>query len=273
VTSGKEIRFRLDIHYDGSGFYGWQIQPERRTVQGVLQEAVERVARVSRTVTGSGRTDRGVHATGQVASVELPAKWTDETLARALNAVLPEDVWIQAARRVHRGFHPRFDAVARSYEYRVGTDAEARSPFHRRYCWPVDDALDRGLLDRAAALIPGRRSFEAFAKSGQPERGTRCRVDRAVWEPWRGPGLRFTITADRFLHHMVRYLVGTMVDVARGRRAPAEIDELLNDPDTDLWTSPPAPPQGLFLTRVEYGPVAGEADAVGSRRTERAPES
>lgn len=273
MTSGDETRFRLDIHYDGSGFYGWQVQPERRTVQGELQDAVERVARVSRTVTGSGRTDRGVHATGQVASVELPSKWTPASLDRALNAVLPRDVWVEEVRRVDPAFHPRYDAVARTYEYRVGTRPEARSPFHRPWCWPVDDALDRDLLDRAASLLPGERGFDSFAKAGQPERGTRCTVDRAVWEPWSGPGLRFRITADRYLHRMVRYLVGTMVDVARARRPLAEMEELLTDPGTGLWTSPPAPPRGLFLVRVEYAPEPREADAPGSARVEPAPEA
>jgi len=257
VTSGEEKRFRLDLHYDGSDFYGWQIQPERRTVQGTLQAAVQRVARVDRIVTGAGRTDRGVHATGQVASLELPPRWTPSELRRALNAVLPDDIWVEEVQSVSSGFHPRYDATARTYAYRLGTEAEAHSPFHRPFCWPLGDAVDPVLLGDAAARIPGRRSFRAFAKSGQPERGTVCRVDRAVWEPWDGPGLRLRITADRYLHHMVRYLVGTIVDVARGRRPLDHMEELLEDPETDLRTSPPAPPQGLFLARVEYGAVPG----------------
>jgi len=152
-------------------------------------------------------------------------------------------------------FHPRYDAVARSYEYRLGTTTDAASPFLSRWCWdiaPTPPALD--LLEAAAAMIPGERDFSRFAKVGQPQRGTRCRVDAAEWTPWADSGLRFTITADRFLHHMVRYLVGTMVAIARGERPLQEMDEMLRNPDTELVTSPPAPPEGLFLTRVDYPP-------------------
>lgn len=243
----------LVLHYDGSGFFGWQIQPERRTVQGVLQAAAARLTQRDCTVTGSGRTDRGVHATGQVASLPVPGSWTARSFRESANAVLPDDVWIQEARRVGDGFHPRYDAVERTYLYRVGVADEARSPFHRPFCWPVDRALDRTLLDRCAEAVPGSRSFRAFAKSGQPERGTHCHVHDAGWRTWDRLGLAFTITADRYLHHMVRYLVGTMVAVASGRRPLEEFVSLLEDgPTEDLWTSAPAPPEGLYLHRVAY---------------------
>ena len=253
VATEEEIRLMLVLHYDGSGFFGWQIQPERRTVQGVLQAAATRLTQRDCTVTGSGRTDRGVHATGQVASLTVPAPWTAEAFRKSANAVLPDDVWIQEARRVGEDFHPRYDAVRRTYLYRVGLAPAARSPFHRPFCWPVDRPVDRALLARCARAIPGERSFRGFAKSGQPERGTRCRVDRAEWREWGELGLSFTITADRYLHHMVRYLVGTMVAVGWGKRSPDEFTALLEGgPTDDLWTSPPAPAEGLFLHRVEY---------------------
>ena len=253
VTPGEEIRLKLVLHYDGSRFYGWQIQPEKRTVQGVLQAAAERLTESRRTVTGSGRTDRGVHATGQVASLVVPPSWTAGSFRDAMNAVLPDDVWVASAAEVDAGFHPRYDAVARTYRYRVGLTEEARSPFVRPFCWPVDDEVDVDLLDRAAAPIAGDRSFDAFAKSGQPERGTRCRVGRAVWEPWEGRGRIFSITANRYLHHMVRYLVGTMVAVASGRRPLGEMETLLEEgPSDEIWTSAPAPAEGLFLHRVDY---------------------
>jgi len=244
------VRLQLTLHYDGSGFHGWQFQPDQRTVQGELEAALTRLADQPRTVVASGRTDAGVHATGQVASVDMPFPWSPERLRKALNAILPPDIWVQEVHRVVSGFHPRYDALTRTYAYRVGTAPEARSPFHRPHCWALGEALDADALARAAAFIPGEHSFLAFAKAGQPERGDRCKVTRAEWDRWE-LGARFTITADRYLHHMVRYLVGTMVDAARGRRPPEDVEDLLRS-GSDRETSPPAPPEGLFLTQVEY---------------------
>jgi len=240
----------LTVQYDGAGFHGWQLQPERRTVQGTLEEALSRLADRPRTVLGSGRTDAGVHALGQVASVDMPSKWSPTELQRALNATLPADIWIEAVHAASPDFHPRYDAVSRTYTYKVGTQARAASPFHRRWCWALGEELDVALLGEGAARIIGRHSFEAFSKAGQPERGEMCSVASAEWSEW-ALGHRFTVTADRYLHHMVRYLVGTMVDVARGRRASSDIARLLHK-DSDVVTSPPAPPQGLFLSHVEY---------------------
>lgn len=247
-------RFCLVIHYDGSPFHGWQLQKKQRTVQGCLEAVLERVTGTHRTVVGSGRTDSGVHALGQVASVDLPdARWRSRELRRALNALLPAEVWIESIRRVPRDFHPRYDARRRTYLYRLGTVHGAGSPFHARWCWNVTGTPpDSDLLAKAAALLPGDRSFGSFAKAGQPHRGTRCRVAVARWRPWGDLGLEFEISANRFLHHMVRYLVGTMMDVALGRRTLDELEGLLTEPATELITSAPAPPEGLFLYRVEY---------------------
>ena len=260
MSPGEETRLGLRLHYDGSGFFGWQSQKEERTVQGELEAAVERLTGRRRTVIGSGRTDRGVHATGQVAAVDVPARWTPTEFRRACNAVLPGDLWVQEVRRVAPDFHPRYDAVARTYVYRVGLAREAWSPFHKRWCWPVRGSVDRKALEAAAARVPGDRSFRAFAKTGQPERGYRCVVETAEWSDWGELGLAFTIRANRYLHHMVRYLVGTMVDVARGRRPPEDVSALLEEPSPALETSPPAPPRGLFLAHVEYPADAWGAD-------------
>lgn len=265
METGDPIRLQIVLHYDGSSFHGWQIQPDQRTVQGELQAALARLSGRERAVMGSGRTDTGVHATGQVASVVLPRRWEPRELHRALNAVLPGDVWVEAVREVDPDFHPRYDARARTYRYRVGIAAEARSPFHRRWCWPLAEELDGALLDRSAALLPGRHSFRSFAKSGQPERGYLCTVERARWSPW-ALGTELEITADRYLHHMVRYLVGTMVDVARGRRPEAEMEALL-ECAPGLETSPPAPPEGLFLAHVEYADDVGRTEWSATPRT------
>ena len=246
-----ETRFKLTLHYDGGAFRGWQIQPGQPTVQGAIEEAVSRLTGEHRVVVGSGRTDTGVHATGQIAAVTMPARWSARELARSLNALLPGTIRVQEIEAVPESFHPRIDAVARSYEYRIGTAPRAASPFHRRWCWPLCRALDLDAAARAAHLLPGTREFRAFAKSGQPQQGYLCHVSRARWHPWEDLGAVFEITANRFLHRMVRYLVGTMVDIALDRRKEEEMALLLNG-DAELTTSPPAPPSGLFLTRVEY---------------------
>ncbi len=254
----RETRFKLTLHYDGAAFRGWQLQPGAATVQGAVEEALSRLTGERRTVLGAGRTDTGVHATGQVASVALPPSWTAAELARALNAVLPGAIWVRDVEPVPDGFHPRYRAVSRSYEYRIGTAARAASPFHRRWCWPLCRPLDLDAANRAARLLPGEHAFRAFAKSGQPQRGHVCRVSSAGWRPWKDLGVMFEISANRFLHRMVRYLVGTMVDIARRRRGEEEMAVLLSG-NSELRTSRPAPPQGLFLTRVEYA-----ADPVGA---------
>lgn len=250
MDAPEQIRFCLTVHYDGSAFHGWQVQPDQRTVQGELEAALTRLADRPTPVIGSGRTDTGVHATGQVAAVDMPTTWTAPKLRHALNALLSRDMWIESAGEVADAFHPRYDAVRRTYRYEVGLAAESASPFHRRWCWSLCEPLDRSLLRRAAVDIVGGHSFEAFAKAGQPERGTRCHVHEAAWSDTE-LGVRLTITADRYLHHMVRYLVGSMVDVARGRRPLEEMARLVaNEPG--VVTSPPAPAEGLFLHRVEY---------------------
>lgn len=249
-SESAERRIKLTLQYDGAGFFGWQVQPGARTAQGELESALSRLTNRATTVIAAGRTDRGVHATGQVASALVPEKWTAAELQRALNAVLPPDLWVMTAVEVPSTFHARYDAVARSYFYRVGTASDAASPFHRRWCWPLLAELDLRRLNDAATRFKGTHSFVAFAKSGQPERGEMCTVTTAEWGRW-SYGVQFDVTANRFLHHMVRYMVGTMVDVALQRRPASDIDRLLHDRG-DLDTSPPAPPEGLFLSRVEY---------------------
>lgn len=249
-SPNAERRIKLTLQYDGAAFFGWQIQPGVRTVQAELEAAISRLTNRPAPVIAAGRTDRGVHATGQVASALVPQKWTATELLRALNAVLPPDMRIASAVDVPATFHARYDATARSYFYRVGTTDEAFSPFQRRWCWPLREDLDLGRLNDGARRFLGEHSFVAFAKSGQPERGEMCTIAKAEWTRW-GCGVQFDVTANRFLHHMVRYMVGTMVDVALGRRPASDIDRLLHDRG-DLDTSPPAPPEGLFLSHVEY---------------------
>jgi tRNA pseudouridine38-40 synthase len=244
-------RIRLTLHYNGAAFRGWQAQPDARTVQREVEAALGRLTGRRTAVVAAGRTDSGVHATGQVASALVPARWSAVELRRALNAVLPRDVWVAEAVEADPAFHARYDAVGRAYLYRVGTVEACASPFERWRCWPLAEALERALLEEGAAAFLGEHPFGAFAKTGQPERGERCRVLRSEWQPWEDLGMTYHVTANRFLHHMVRYMVGTMVDAARGRRPVHDIAALLAGA-ADQTTSPPAPPAGLFLTRVHY---------------------
>lgn len=246
-----ERRIRLRLHYDGSGFAGWQVQPAKRTVQGELEGALTRLTRAPASVIAAGRTDSGVHATGQVVSATVPVKWDAEELQRALNAVLPRDIWVAEAAAVDESFHARYDAVARGYVYRLGTAAVSRSPFLRQRCWPLEVALPLEVLNDAARRFTGLHSFRAFAKTGQPQRGEMCTMHRAEWREWPGVGVTFHVVANRFLHHMVRYMVGTQVEVALGRRAAEDIDALLANAE-GVTMSPPAPAAGLYLTRVYY---------------------
>ncbi len=243
---------QLVLHYDGAAFAGWQRQPSERTVQGVLEGALERLCGTHVPVLGAGRTDAGVHARGQAAGVRVAERWRPMELRRALNAVLPDDVWVEAAHDMRPEFHARYSATARRYSYRIGTSEAVFSPFRRKLEWPVVRPLDGDALDRAAAAIVGEHVFRAFAVRGTaPERDEhRCRVLEARWRR-DDDRLAFEIEANRFLHHMVRFLVGTMIEIGLGRRSADTMDRLLAAPD-NADVSPPAPPNALFLERVTY---------------------
>jgi tRNA pseudouridine38-40 synthase len=251
MTSGHRKRIAFTVHYDGGSFFGWQLQPDQRSVQGELERVLSRLFDAPARVIGSGRTDRGVHATGQVASVDAPDRWRAHDLRRAMNALLPPEVWIADAAEVAPDFHPRYGAIARSYIYRLGTSEITRSPFHARWCWSLAREVDLDLVREPTGALLGEHSFRAFAKAGQEERGDRCVVHRAEWRQWQDLGLEFHITANRFLHHMVRYIVGTLVEIGVGRRPAGDLERLLLGV-SGLETSPPAPAQGLFLDRVTY---------------------
>ncbi len=245
---------QLVVHYDGARFSGWQRQPNERTIQGVLEGAVAKLCGTSIAVVGAGRTDAGVHARGQAAGVRVPGKWTAPTLRRSMNGLLPDDVWIAAAFEMREEFHPRYSAVARSYSYFVGTDDFAASPFRRTHELVCNKTLDVARMTLAAAALRGDHCFRAFAVKGTAPQTDehRCRVSHAQWAERPG-GLRFDITADRFLHRMVRFLVGTMLEVGEGRRDTSAIAHLLSEPD-NTNVAQPAPPHALFLEKVEYPP-------------------
>lgn len=246
--------FLAVVQYDGGQFVGWQRQPASRTVQGEMEAVLQRIIDRRTVVTGAGRTDTGVHALGQAAGFLAPERWAGDVsgLHRALNALLPKDIWVERVMEMRPGFHPRKSATARRYQYVIGTDAAAESPFRRRFEWALHRALDADALATCARTLIGEHDFRGFAAAGQVKPHYRCRVALAEWAPRAdGAGVTFTIEADRFLHHMVRFLVGTMVDIALGRRPASDFPRLLAATDNRA-ASPPAPPQGLYLVCVRY---------------------
>lgn len=247
-----ERTVQLVLHYDGAEFAGWQRQPDQRTVQGVLEDALGQLCGTPTPVLGAGRTDAGVHARGQAAGVRVPPAWEPVRLRRALNGMLPRDVWVSAAHDMQPAFHARFSATARRYRYQLGLDDGAHSPFRRRWEWAPRVPIALAELDAAAAKLPGEHGFRAFAVRGTaPDTDEhRCVVRAASWHRREG-GLTFEIEANRFLHHMVRFLVGTMVEIGSGRRPLSDITRLLEAAKNDD-VSPPAPPHALFLDAVEY---------------------
>jgi tRNA pseudouridine38-40 synthase len=245
--------FLAILHYDGTGFVGWQKQAAGRSVQGELERVLERLFNHRTAAHAAGRTDAGVHAIGMGVSFAAPAGWNGSTLHRALNALLPADCWVEAVHSMHPGFHARKSAISRRYRYDIGLDAGSASPFRRRFEWALAKPLDPELLQAGAALVSGAHDFRAFAAKGDKAH-YRCRLTLADWKPRPDDyGVSFRVEGDRFLHHMVRMLVGTMVDVGLGRRPLADISALLVRGD-NLETSPPAPPQGLYFVAATYPP-------------------
>jgi tRNA pseudouridine38-40 synthase len=248
--------FLAVVHYDGARFVGWQRQREGRTVQGEFEAVLERLTGRRTAATGAGRTDSGVHALGQGVGFAANERWAADPagLRRALNALLPHDVWVERLFPMRAGFHARNSAVARRYRYLIGTDEAAQSPFRRPYEWALARPLDLAELQRAAETLVGEHDFRGLAATGpgSAKPHYRSRVALTHWAPRTdGAGMTFTIEADRFLHRMVRFLVGAMVDIALGRRPLSDLSRLLTATDNQA-ASPPAPPQGLYLVAVRY---------------------
>jgi len=240
-------RIRIDLQYDGSGFVGWQRQPNAPSVQGALERAFEIALHRKIAVTGAGRTDAGVHALGQVAHADIPGDTDLHRLFASLNALTPDGVAVSKLRWAARDFDARRSATLRTYRFRVAPGPVA---YERQYVWSVRKPLDYRLLRDAAEALPGRHDFVSFCVAGSARKGTVCRVQSAGWRRQRGE-LHFTISADRFVHGMVRSLVGTMVEVAAGKMSVADFRRLLRTRDR-RHAGPTAPAHGLCLLKVKY---------------------
>lgn len=240
--------YRLLVEYDGSAFSGWQIQPDRPTVQGALTDALALLTRGSRIVpVGAGRTDAGVHAEGQVASFRTDAPLEVPRLARALTALTPDALVVRAAFTAQTHFHARRLARARTYRYRL---LEAPSALWRDRAWWPRAALDPERVRAAAAHLAGTHDMTSFAATGDTSASKTCRVSQIAYRPW-SRGHELEITGDRFLHHMVRNVVGTLVDVGAGRRPPESVPAIIAARDR-RHAGPTAPARGLTFMRVDY---------------------
>ncbi|MFP5219944.1 MAG: tRNA pseudouridine(38-40) synthase TruA [Actinomycetes bacterium] len=243
----------MDLAYDGTEFGGWAAQPGRRTVQGVVEEALAVLSALRPRLTVAGRTDAGVHARGQVAHADVEPRVADDPLLlRRLNGILPDDVRVRAARRAPDGFDARFSALARTYRYRVADTADVVDPLRRRevLAWPR--ALELSAMASACAPLLGEHDFVAFCRRREGATTVRALLALA-WERDRDGLAVMTVTADAFCHSMVRSLVGAMLAVGEGRRPPEWPGSLLGL-GARAGDVVVAPPHGLVLERVDYPP-------------------
>lgn len=248
---------KLTLTYDGTRLVGWQRQAEGESVQGLLEDALARFEGGPVTVHGAGRTDAGVHALGQVASARVTCTHDAATLTRALNAHLPEDVRVLQVTDAPPDFHARFDARSKTYRYLVRTGPVA-SPFERAFVWHVPQRLDVAAMREAAASLVGTHDFAAFQSTGSEMPDSvrtifTSRLDESdvSWIPGGAGLLVYEVSGDGFLRHMVRAVMGTLVEVGRGWRPPGQMAGLLRG-GSRADAGPTAPPHGLFLARVDY---------------------
>src|SRR4030043_305297 len=241
---------KLLIEYDGTNYQGWQVQPKGPTIQGVLQEKIGLLTGEPVQLFGSGRTDSGVHALGQVAHFKTQNQMDMPTIHRALNSLLPRDIVIQKVEEVDEGFHARKHSKSKVYEYRI-LNRNLRSAFHRGYVWYIPQKLNLTEMKKATLSLIGEHDFSSFRSVGTPTRTAVRRVIRAEWKRGRDGLIRFEIEANGFLKQMVRAIVGTLVEVGKDKISVKEFRKILESKERRN-AGPTAPAHGLFLKEVKY---------------------
>ncbi|MFT5377518.1 MAG: tRNA pseudouridine38-40 synthase [Candidatus Latescibacterota bacterium] len=239
---------RLIIEYDGSDFVGWQVQSQGRTVQGELARALKTLVKEDICPTGSGRTDAGTHALGQVAHFQTLSSLPIERIQRSLNGLLPADITIHAVEEADDGFHARYSAKRKRYRYRIH---EGKNSVSRNFTWTCFRPLNFDSLEQASLALPGTHSFGAFCKQDPVPDNFHCTLYAAQWQR-QGRELVFEIEGKRFLRHMVRILVGTMIEVGLGQRPASDMKKLLENGQREA-AGHTAPACGLHLLWVRYG--------------------
>jgi tRNA pseudouridine38-40 synthase len=240
---------KLIIEYDGTNYSGWQRQENSRSIQGEIEAVLHEILRHDCTVNGAGRTDAGVHARGQVGNFKTESAMDAHRIQAALNGLLPKDIVIHSVEEVSPEFHARFGASARSYSYAI---SRAPSALLRHASWQIRYQLDVDAMQKAAELVRSFSNFRSFAKDDADVPSFECIVKESRWTE-NGSLLQYDVTADRFLHGMVRALVGSMVDVGRGYTTVEHFSQIPGYTDRTK-AGMAAPPHGLVLERVEYGP-------------------
>jgi tRNA pseudouridine38-40 synthase len=253
-------KIKLLIEYDGTAYHGWQRQNEETTIQGIVEDSVWRITGTPSSVLGASRTDAGVHALGQVAVFRTESRLDAGTIKKALNAVLPQDIRVIEAVEVDDSFHPGDAAVKKSYFYIIANE-RVSSAFLFRYAWTVPQELDLNAMAEASETFIGRRDFAAFMGAGSDVRGTVRkiyslsieRLDRVYFMTGclKGDFIKIRAEANGFLRHMVRNIVGTLVETGRGRIPADRMTEILQSRDRRL-AGQTAPAKGLFLERIVY---------------------
>lgn len=245
--SKTSYRYFLELAYKGTHYHGWQSQKNAQSVQETLEQALAMILRVSVPVTGSGRTDTGVHASQQFIHFDVEEVLDSAVFLKKLNAVLPKDISAYQLRLVKRDAHVRFDAIWRSYIYKI---TYRKNPFEQELLWHYFRPLDLEKMNEAAALLLAHEDFECFSKVKTEVNHFGCKIKAAYWEQ-KGHELHFHITANRFLRGMVRAIVGTLVDVGEGKLSAEQFQEILESRDRSQAGSS-APASGLFLCEVTY---------------------